>query len=38
MGGKIFSTDEDAKGKVEKWEKGAKGLAGNYFEEVIKKN
>ncbi|KAG5327480.1 MOS1T transposase, partial [Pseudoatta argentina] len=29
-----FSTDEEVKGEVEKW---TKGLAGNYFEEGIKK-
>lgn len=34
MGGKRFSTDEEVKGEVEKW---TKGLAGNYFEEGIKK-
>ncbi|KAG5313015.1 GVQW3 protein, partial [Pseudoatta argentina] len=34
LGGKKFSTDEEVKGEVEKW---TKGLAGNYFEEGIKK-
>ena len=34
MGDKIFSTDEEVKGKVQKW---TKVLAGNYFEEGIKK-
>uniref|UniRef100_T1IFC7 Uncharacterized protein n=1 Tax=Rhodnius prolixus TaxID=13249 RepID=T1IFC7_RHOPR len=34
MGGKRFSTDEEVKEEVEKW---TKGLAGNYFEEGIKK-
>ena len=34
MGGKTFSTNEEVKGEVEKW---MKGLAGNYFEEGIKK-
>ncbi|KAG5319288.1 MOS1T transposase, partial [Pseudoatta argentina] len=34
LGGKKFSTDEEVKGEVEKW---AKGLAGNYFKEGIKK-
>ncbi|KAG5320181.1 SETMR methyltransferase, partial [Pseudoatta argentina] len=32
--GKKFSSDEEVKGEVEKW---TKGLAGNYFEEGIKK-
>ena len=34
MDGKRFSTDKEMKGEVEKW---TKGLAGNYFEEGIKK-
>ncbi|KAG5322887.1 SETMR methyltransferase, partial [Pseudoatta argentina] len=34
LGGKKFSTDEEVKGEVEKW---TKELAGNYFEEGIKK-
>ncbi|KAG5320738.1 GVQW3 protein, partial [Pseudoatta argentina] len=34
LGEKKFSTDEEVKGEVEKW---TKGLAGNYFEEGIKK-
>ena len=34
MGGKRFSTDEEVKGEEGKW---MKGLAGNYFEEDIKK-
>ena len=34
IGGNRFSTNEEVKGEVEKW---MNGLAGNYFEEGIKK-